>query len=66
MLSFEDALWATPEDDFPPEGFWLPQQCTKARPSPDHSPGMLMLATDLAKWVEYRERVRYRIIPGIY
>ncbi len=48
MLSFEDVLWATPEDELPPDEFWLPLLFTWALPPLVHSPDMLVLATDLA------------------
>ncbi len=48
MLSFEEVLWATPEDELPPDEFWLPLMFTWALPPLDRSPDMLVLATDLA------------------
>lgn len=48
MLSFEDVLWGLPEDDLPPDEYWLPITFTWALPPVDHTPDMLVLATELA------------------
>ena len=48
LLSFEDVLWSLPEDDLPPDEYWLPLTFTWALPPVDDTPDMLVLATDLA------------------
>lgn len=48
MLGFEDALFALPDGEVPSEPFDLPMIFTWALPPLNHSPDLLVLATDLA------------------
>ena len=49
ILSFEDVfMWGVPEEELPPDEFFLPLTFTWALPPLDHSPDMLVLATELA------------------
>ncbi len=48
LLSFEDAVLALPEGDYPPDDFQFPLTFNWALPPLPHGPDLLVLATELA------------------